>query len=301
MKDQYNKTGVMYWCGMFGISRQAYYKSRKQHDTRAVFESTVLEEVRKIRAEQQKVGTLKLLESLNNEAAKTGIAIGRDSLYKLLKENGLLVRKRKKYKPITTDGNGESIYKDLRKGFTPDEPNQLWSADITYLSLRGVKRHCYATFVVDEYSHLITGHTVSMRMTAESVVEALQIGIDNQQITKGQTKLIHHSDRGSQFKSECYQKTMADYGITASMTQKGSPYENPVSERLNGIIKNELIGIDYFNNLEHAKLLIDNAVHVYNNRRLHSSCDYLTPAEAHQRTGLLLKRWHPKVYKKHTV
>jgi transposase InsO family protein len=300
MKNRYKNSSIEYWCGMFGMTRQAWYKVNTVRKARVNREVLILEKVRLIREDQPKIGTARLCLSINKNSGETGLKIGRDSLHKVMQKHDMLVRQRRSFKPKMTDGDGNSIFPDLRIGFVPEAANQLWSTDITYIELKGAKKHCYATFIIDEYSHLIVGYVVSERMLTQDVIGALRCAIKEQKIKKELTTLIHHSDRGSQFKSAIYQKLLSDFGIKPSMTKNGSPYENPVSERLNGIIKNELMIINLFDSFEHAKACIDKAVEVYNNQRLHSSCDYLTPQQAHQQQGHLQNRWKRKDLKVQT-
>lgn len=221
--------------------------------------------------------------------------IGRDALYKLLRTNNLLIRRRKKYRPATTNGDGSSIYPDLRKELQIDRINQLWSSDITYFSLvGGAARHCYATFVIDEYSHLIVGFTVAESMRAVDTLEALQMAVRLQSPTEDQA-LMFHTDRGSQFKSTVFQNYLGDHGFQSSMPKDGKPSDNPVSERLNGIIKDELLDRDSFDTYEQAVKLIDTAVRIYNTRRPHLSCELMTLQEPHQEgNGPLKKLWRQR-------
>jgi Transposase and inactivated derivatives len=255
-------------------------------------EEAVLSLVHSIRIEQPKIGTLKLQYLINKQSGDTGIKIGRDALYKLLKKNGLLVRHRKRKRPTMTDGNGRSIYPDLRINLKTKRSNELWSTDITYLRLPN-SRFCYGTFIIDEWSHLIVGSKVSRRMTTADIIGGLSQAISSQ-CPSGlgfAGSLIHHSDRGSQFKSHAYLNLLKENGIRPSMTENGSAYENPVSERLNGIIKNELMGGRCFNTFKEAVDCVAKAVEIYNEKRPHLSCGMLTPKEAHMSDGPLVKLW----------
>lgn len=280
-------------CALFGKSRQAYYKAKLHAESRQEWHGQILQYVKDQREDQPRIGTDKLQYMLY---AEKGVTIGRDVLYGLLRANGLLLKQRKKYRPRTTDGDGSSIYPDLRKEMVPVEAaNKLWSCDITYLTLSGNNRHCYATFVVDEYSHLIVGFTVAEDMTAKATLRALEAAVASQgqaPYYKFNGSLVFHSDRGSQFKSALFQGFLQKHEIRCSMTQEGKPSENPVSERLNGIIKNELLETETFDSFEQASELIGRAVHIYNTRRPHRSCDMLTPMEAHEKgSGPLKKLW----------
>lgn len=280
---------ILKLCQLFGKTRQAYYQASQRAVQQGLLHGQILNYVRKEREYQPKVGVIKLQRMLLNDQQ---ISIGRDALYSLLRENNLLIRVKKKYRLATTNGNGESIYADLRKGLRIRKIHQLWSSDITYLPIKkGRARHCYATFIIDEYSHLIVGYTVSEDMTAQQTLVALQDAVQKEQLADNH-ELIFHTDRGSQFKSAIFQNFLAAHRIKPSMTEDGKPSDNPVSERLNGILKGELLIQDVFENFEQARHMITQAVQIYNQRRLHLSCELLTPQQAHAKgKGALKKLW----------
>lgn len=292
------KVSLSTLCDMFGYSRQSWYKVQKTSVVHEEEQARVIALVKEIRSDQPRIGGLKLLYLVNQELQKNGDKeIGRDWLYNLLRSNKMLIRPAKKYKPASTNGHGKSIYPDLRKDLTVLNINELWSSDITYICIDSNIRHCYVTFVVDEKSHKIVGHHLSTDMTAKETLRALQIAVKAQGIKddKFQHTLIFHSDRGSQFKSLIFQEYLKEHEIRGSMAQEGKSSENPVSERLNGIIKNELLIIDSFKSVAEAKSAIDQAVRVYNEKRPHLSCELLTPQQAHQpNVGVLKKLWRPR-------
>jgi putative transposase len=109
--------------------------------------------------------------------------------------------------------------------------------------------------------------------------------------------LIHHSDRGSQYCSFEYVRRLNRAGISISMTQAGDPYENAIAERVNGILKTDFRLNRVFTTFEEALKAVDASIHNYNHLRPHMSCDFLTPAIAHQSTQPLKKHRKPKVYK----
>lgn len=296
MKAVHSTVSLIELCGLFGKTRQAYYKVASNAEIRQEWHGQILAYVIEQRVDQPRIGVEKLQYMLGDEQ---GIAIGRDALYNLMRSNGLLIKQHKKHRPQLTNGDGSSIWPDLRKEVGPVEsPNKLWSCDITYLVLRQGKKHCYATFVVDEYSHLITGFIVAEDMAAQTTLEALKMAVTLQGTPpehKFDFKLAFHTDRGSQFKSALFQCYLETHQIRPSMTQDGKASDNPVSERLNGIIKNELLMTDTFDNFEQAVALISRAVHIYNTRRPHRSCNMYTPQQAHYNgSGPLKKLWRQR-------
>jgi transposase InsO family protein len=126
-------------------------------------------------------------------------------------------------------------------------------------------------------------------LSAKGCIDALQMALSRRQYP--QEKLIHHSDRGSQYCSKGYVDLLVTHNVAISMTENGDPYENALAERVNGILKSEF-------NLYYSQVGFDQtikkiteSIEAYNNLRPHSSCDFLTPQEAHFKTGLLNKRW----------
>lgn len=284
-------------CGLFGYSRQSWYKVKRTACVHQELNEKILAFVKGLRVDQPRIGTKKLQYLVNKELSKEGSSIGRDALFNLLRSRRMLVRSTKKYKPASTDGNGKSIYVDLRKGMEVVEINQLWSCDITYININSSVRHCYATFIVDEKSHKIVGHHISTDMTAKETLRALQMAVKGQAQKDGKFNhlLAFHSDRGSQFKSNLFRIYLEDHEINGSMSQEGKSSENPVSERLNGIIKNELMIADSFDTVSAAGNAIECAVKIYNEQRPHFSCNLLTPMEAHHEgLGVLKKMWQQR-------
>lgn len=302
MRGLHPDISVQSLCGLFGKSRQAWYKSEQLAIKHQKFNTLVLDFVKKERIDQPRIGTSKLQYLFNKVHLEQGIFIGRDALYNLLRANGMLIRRRKRYRPSSTKGNGESIYPDLRKKLEIREINQLWSCDITYITLNTSDRHCYASFVTDEKSHLILGQHLSLDMTASETLKSLRMAVEREAGPEGKFaySLIFHTDRGSQFKSSLFRLFHQKHEIRMSMTEQGKSAENPVSERLNGILKHELMIQDSFDSFDQARTAIERAVRIYNQKRPHLSCDMLTPQEAHQPgLGVLKKLWKPRKKKKY--
>lgn len=214
------------------------------------------------------------------------ISLGRDAFFNLLSERKLLVRKRKRRKPITTfSDHWMRKYPNLIEGFYPTAPNQLWVSDITYIVL--VNCFAYLSLITDAYSRKIVGFYLSLDLSAEGCVKALNMALNNNPVLG---KLIHHSDRGSQYCCSDYVKILNDIYIKISMTQNGDPKENAIAERVNGILKDELLDKVYLD-YKQAVVGVSVAISTYNHQRPHGSIDYLTPFEAHFRSGELKRRW----------
>jgi putative transposase len=271
---------------LLGYSRQAYYQQRKQIEKESLQYGILINEVLEIRKTQKRLGCRKLMHKLESFMAQHQIVIGRDAFFDLLSERNLLVRKRKRRKPITTfSDHWMRKYPNLIEGFYPTAPNQLWVSDITYIVIGN--GFAYLSLITDAYSRKIVGFYLSEDLSAEGCIRALEMALDNNPILG---RLIHHSDRGSQYCCSDYVKILNYNFIKISMTQNGDPRENAIAERVNGILKDELLDKSHINYNE-AVRNVSIAISIYNHQRPHGSIDYLTPIEAHFRSGKLKRRW----------
>lgn len=243
--------------------------------------------VRGIRTSQPRMGTRKLYWLLKAVMKDNGIKMGRDKFYALLREHGLLVKPRRRRVRTTDSNHVYQKYPNLIKEYEPCRPEQIWSSDITYVSTE--EGFVYVSLVTDQYSKKIMGYHVHANLEAEGPLQALSMGLKNRSHTE--TRLIHHSDRGIQYCCGEYIGLLERNSIQISMSAPGNPYENAVSERVNGTIKMEFYLDGYFSNIEQVRKAVKQAVVLYNNHRPHASCDFLTPQQAHQQHGRLKKRW----------
>ena len=262
----------------FNISRQAFYKAEKLMQERVLSEQLALEMVNRIRCRQPKIGVKKLYYLLSNDLQQLPIKIGRDALFTLLRDNSLLIE-RKRSKFCTTDSNhGNKIYPNLIKGMEISESNQVLVSDITYIRHTG--GFSYLSVVSDLYSRKILGFYVSDNLSLEGPLKALKISlrhIDNN--TKD--GMIHHSDRGVQYSSFQYTEELKKYKINISMSAKGNPYDNAVMERIMGILKQEFLLDHTFQDIESIKRAVKEAIAIYNEERPHLSLAYKTPTEVY--------------------
>jgi len=250
--------------------------------------------VRGIRSSQPRIGTRKLHSMLGSVFEENGIKMGRDKFFALLKENRLLVKPRRR-KKITTDSNHVyRKYPNIVREYVPRGPEQIWASDITYVST--AQGFVYVSLVTDQYSKKIMGHHVHATLEAEGPLKALRMALKNR--SHAASRLIHHSDRGIQYCCEEYIKLLECNNIQISMSSRGNPYENAVAERVNGIFKTEFYLDRYFRNINQVRQVVKEMVAVYNHNRPHTSCNYLTPEQAHHQHGVLKKRW--RTYKSKT-
>ncbi len=249
------KTSKEKVCAMFGFTRQAFYKRQKASIERFIKELMIMAEVKRIRQSQPRVGTRKLHRMLN----KSGIEIGRDSLFTILRENNLLIRPRKSFKKTTCSNHWYKKYSNLIKELEITEPNQVWVADITYLNT--CDGFCYLALITDIYSRKIVGYDLSQSLSLEGCQRALRIALRG---VKNPESLIHHSDRGIQYCSNEYTECLTKHSIKISMTEEDHVYENAIAERLNGILKSEFSLGEKIRSFEVAKELVENSIKIYN-------------------------------------
>jgi putative transposase len=273
-------------CSLLGYSRQAFYQYQKQSEKEALQQDLLIQEVLSIRKHQQRLGTRKLMHKMQGFMQQHGIGIGRDVFFDILAQRGLLVRRRNRRVARTTfSDHWLRKHPNLILGFIPIMPNQLWVSDITYIVLE--EGFAYLSLITDAYSRKIVGFYLSKNLTAKGCIEALKMALTN---NPQRNKLIHHSDRGVQYCCGNYVKLLGKHTIDISMTQSGDPLENALAERVNGILKDELLDERYLS-FGGAQQAVAIAVSIYNQQRPHSSIDLLTPEEAHQRAGELKRRW----------
>lgn len=276
-------------CRQLGYSKQAYYKSLSRQKVKKDPGPQVREKVLSIRHVLPQLGTRKLYQLLGDDFKRQGIRVGRDKLFRLLREESLLVVRKRKYVRTTDSRLWMRQYPDLAKGFDLSRPEQLWVADITYLSTR--QGYCYLHLLTDAYSKKIMGYTLSNHLGASATIQALAMALNQRRNNK---PLIHHSDRGLQYCSKDYTSLLKNNNITISMTQTGSPYDNAVAERVNGILKQELGLDDQFDSIGQAKQQVDQAVVLYNRFRPHFSNHLLTPEQMHHQKKLKPRTWKRK-------
>ena len=287
MSMQSRPRGLRGLCRLLGYSPQAYYQYQRLSFKRRLGEDLLLGQVLAHRRLQPRLGGRKLHEMLLPCMEDHDLYMGRDQLFDLLRENGLLVKKRRRSQPRTTDSNHwMKRYPDLATKLKLNRADQLWVSDITYIRLTA-NRFGYLSLVTDAYSRKIVGFHISDNLQAEGPVAALQMALGSR---CGTAPLIHHSDRGSQYCADEYVSLLKANEISISMTQSGDPRDNAIAERVNGILKQELL-LEVYPTIKQAHRSLVSAVDIYNRIRPHSSLDMMTPEKAHAQTGPIKRRW----------
>lgn len=279
-------------CRLFGVSKQAYYKSL--YKVREPYKPMVAEITEFCRAERSvdpRIGCRKLWLVYRGEHGSAS----RRTFEEILAANGLLLRITRRRIRTTDSAHGLPLYPNLVYSVIPVRPCQIWVADITYIRLHnadGSTRFCYLSTVMDAYSRYIMGYYVGRTLETVHSLVALNLALKtSHRLGLSLTGLIHHSDRGVQYASEDYVKVLNENHILISMTETGNPRDNPQAERINSTIKNELLHGLVFGSISDVMRELPPKIEYYNTRRPHMSLDNMPPAQALCRIGEIPKKW----------
>ncbi len=271
------KLSVTTLCSKLSMSRENFYKvrrNRKKHEIDADF---VVSSVHSERRFQPRIGGRKLHYLLSEPLAEAKIFLGRDRLFGILRDYNLLVPRKKSEHKTTNSRHCLPVFHNLIKDMEVTGPNQVWVSDLTYI--RTWEGFMYAALITDLYSKKIVGAHIGDNLEACGCIAALDKALLD--IPSG-VHPIHHSDRGSQYCCHEYVNRLHDNGLSISMTEENHCYENAVAERVNGILKDEF-GLDYtFKTKAQAEAAFYQAVDIYNYRRPHLSLKYRFPADVHK-------------------
>jgi transposase InsO family protein len=272
---------------LFGISRQQYYRSFWQINKRQAQAAQAVDKVRSLRSVMPRIGTRKLYHLLQGELKPLGV--GRDTLFRILKANHMLIKPARSYRITTNSHHRFRKHKKLVENLALERPEQVWASDITYIG--GRAKHCYLSLVTDAYSKKIMGYDVSNSLSTESSLRALSMAVKQRSYTE---PLIHHSDRGLQYCSNAYQKVLQKKKIAPSMTESYDPYANAIAERVNGILKQEFLLEECQVDSKTIKLVVKEAVRIYNTKRPHYSCYMKTPEQMHRQRKINIRTYKTK-------
>lgn len=279
---------------MLGYSRQALYKKEDSAAKKLIEAELILQEIQKIRNSHRRSGTRKLHKMLRSFLETHDIKLGRDGLFDLLREFGMLVKPLRRNHCTTDSYHRFYKYPNLIRDWQPSAPNQLWVSDITYIEVK--RKFMYLSVITDAWSHKIVGWHLSDDYSAQGTVKALKMALRENKNTEG---LTHHSDRGVQYCSKEYVNILKNKKIKISMTENGDPYENALAERVNGIIKGEYLEKRYAD-AQTANEDVRSGIFLYNKERLHLSIGMMTPEYIHQ-TGTATKNLWKKAKTNNTI
>lgn len=259
------------------MSRQSFYKQRRERRRRRIDEELVVSLVRRERLIQPRLGGRKLYGVVKNELEGAGVVIGRDRFFEVLRTHDLLVPPLPPRSCRTTfSRHSLPVFHNLIADLEATGPNMIWVSDITHIrTARGFE---HLTLIMDLFSRKIVGYHCSEK--SDTAANLVALGQALTELPENRYP-IHHSDRGCQYCSHDYVEVLNDRGLPISMTEENHCYENAHAERLNGILKQEYgLGGQFGSRLQ-ARRAVDQAVWVYNHRRPHGSLDDQVPANVH--------------------
>lgn len=272
-------------CPLIGVKSCNYYSYLKRAKAQEYSpdHNDMIEMIQKIsESSDYTYGSRRMQKSLN----ALSFPVGRWKTAKLMKEAGVWVRYKKKYKVTTNSEHKKPIFtNELKQNFKYEQPNRAWVEDITYIWT--TEGWLYLAVVIDLYSRKVVGWSMAPRMKADLVCDALMMAIWQRNPPKG---LIVHSDQGVQYASDKYRKLLNSYGFIGSMSKKGCCWDNAVAESFFGSLKQERVHWNSYATRYDAQQNILNYITMwYNCDRLHSYLKYCSPNAFEMMTGYLRK------------
>ena len=272
------------------IAPSTYYAARaRPPSARSLTDQVTLAKIRAVHASNYGVyGARKTWRCL----ARAGHPVARCTVERVMRANGIQgVTKAKSPRTTIPGPVGDRPDDMVGRAFTADGPNQLWVADITYI--RTFSGWVYAAFVMDMYSRRIVGWQVATSLHATLALDALEMGLWNRdrvahtrESGSGTTDLIHHSDRGVQYRAVRNTERLEEADVVASVGSKGDSYDNAAAEALNSTFKSELIRNRHviaekgpWRGIDDVEIAVAEWIEWYNTTRLHGSLNDIPPTE----------------------
>ncbi len=266
-------------CRVLGVSRSGFYAWRSRDASAAeVRREELTGEVKAIHTQVKgRYGSPRI----HAELAANGHACSVNFVARIMREAGIAAKTKRKFRQTTDSGHGLPVAENvLDREFDPNEPNTRWCADITYIPTR--EGWLYLAVVEDLFSRKVVGWSMDQTMTSRLVVDALEMALARR--LKGSSssgsKLVAHSDRGSQYASEHYRRRLSEERITCSMSRRGDCWDNAAMESFFASLKKELVHDEDYATRAEAKASIFEYIEAFYNRvRRHSSLGYVAPVE----------------------
>jgi putative transposase len=249
-----------------GIARSTYYDKPK----RAVDDTALVEAMHALKDEFEAYGWRRMQAALGQQ----GWVVNHKKLKRLMREQGLNARRRRRYVTTTDSDHDQPIFPERTKDMIVDGADQLWVADITYVAV--AVGFVYVAVIMDAWSRRIIGYAMSRRIDARLTLAALDAAIALRQPPPG---CVHHGDRGSQYAAEKYRDRLREARLVGSMGRRGNPYDNAMMESLMKTLKVEGVYPLDFETAEEVAEQLPAFIEKYNARRLHSSLGYLSPEQ----------------------
>jgi putative transposase len=259
-------------CRVLGVSRSGYYASRHREESKHARDdrrlSVLCREVHE--RSKRRYGSARVYDELH----KAKVPVSRKRVVRLMREQGIYVRPRRKWKKTIDAGHALPVADNvLNRAFNVDAPNQKWGGDVTELWTPDGRM--FLAVVVDLYSRFVVGWALSAVNDRHLAMRALQMAQQRRRPARG---LLHHTDRGSPYASEDYQAILNDNGFVCSMSRKGNCYDNAVVESFFKTLKAEL-GERFESPAALKRDAFEYIEVFYNQKRIHSALGKKSPAE----------------------
>jgi transposase InsO family protein len=267
-------------CNVLKVTHSGYYAWRNRPlSKREQSNQALLDLIRNIfQASRRTYGSPRIWASLR----RCGLNCGHNRVARLMHLNGIVARRRHRPFPITTQRQPGVIPAPnlLKRDFTANRPNQKWVSDITYIDT--AEGWLYLASVMDLFSRKVVGWAMSDQIDSALATNALRMAWITRRPLSG---LLHHSDQGRQFTGAPYQHVLAEMGCQVSMNRKGECYDNASMESFFATLKSECVTKQFKSRAEARSTIFEYLEGWYNRLRLHSSLDYLSPAEFEALSG----------------
>jgi transposase InsO family protein len=259
-------------CDVLAVSRSGYYawsarpdSARSKEDARLAVDIVAIH-----RRSRRSYGSPRI----HRELRERGQRVGRKRIARLMKQRGIAARRKKRFRATTDSKHSFPVAHNLlARDFTASAPNLAWVTDITYIPTH--EGWLYLAAILDLFSRRVVGWAMSDRIDRQLTLDALQMALRARTPSSG---LLHHSDRGSQYASDDYQKALGELGIRCSMSRKGDCWDNAVAESFFATLKVELVNEADFPTREAARTAIADYIDdFYNLERRHSHNGYVSP------------------------
>lgn len=271
-REQYS---VRLMCTALGASVSGFYAAqRRPPSPRAVVDESLRVQVRAAHVKsRRRYGSPRV----RRELAASGLRVATKRVARLMREDGLVARRRRRFVRTTTAASDSTVAPNrLARRFAPREvpgPNHVWVSDITYVPTR--IGFLYLAVVLDLASRRVVGWAMGSTLQETLVLDALRMALRQR---RPQSGLLHHSDRGTQYAGLAYQALLAAHGIVCSMSRKGDCWDNAVAESFFATLEHERLAEADYGSREDARRAIFEFIEVwYNRERQHSSLGYVSP------------------------
>ena len=261
-------------CRVLGVSTSGFYAwAKRPEPERAKADARLALDVAAVHKRSRgRYGSPRV----HAELRARGVRVGRKRVARLMRENGLWARRRRRFRKTTDSRHVQPIAPNvLERDFEASAPNEVWVTDVTYVWT--AEGWLYLAAIIDLFARRVVGWAASETNDTRLALAALAMASARRKPARG---LVHHSDRGSPYASEEYRRALTRLGVIASMSRKGDCWDNAVAESFFATIKAELIDEEtYATRADAVTSIADYIESFYNVERRHSHLNYVSPIE----------------------